>query len=378
MKLIRLLMIAVTYTVSFAITAGSPGTARAQRLADVELPLGIGLRMPEYDRVNGLSLPWGPNITFGENKLKIEPTVTYRSHLGNFDPSINISFTPNRAFELQAKGGRGTFTNEEWIRATPINSLWSLFAGNDARNYYRADRGYLQALSTIEQGSFRSTFGIGAGVENAWSTGWRLGETNEPFSLVDQKDTLNGFRRENPLIDRGRIPSGFVTHLATYEGITVRYESASRYEYAWESPTGDGFSQFTVTQSMSVRTISDHDLRLFGRLVTTTGGATPLQRYHYLGGSGSISTIDMLSRGGDRMLYLDAAYHIPLRMIDAKFLGNPYIAPRFATGSTGVREFGRPSQNVGARIGISGLWVEYARDLETNKNVISSGISLGR
>jgi hypothetical protein len=26
------------------------------------LPLGVGLRIPSYDRVNGLSLPWGPVI----------------------------------------------------------------------------------------------------------------------------------------------------------------------------------------------------------------------------------------------------------------------------------------------------------------------------
>jgi len=26
------------------------------------LPLGIGLRVPEYNRVDGLVIPWGPNI----------------------------------------------------------------------------------------------------------------------------------------------------------------------------------------------------------------------------------------------------------------------------------------------------------------------------
>ncbi|HZK78367.1 MAG TPA: hypothetical protein VFC35_05615, partial [Gemmatimonadaceae bacterium] len=52
----------------------------------VSLPLGVGLRIPRYDRVDGIALPWGPMITLGYGRFELDPTVTYRSHLGKFDP----------------------------------------------------------------------------------------------------------------------------------------------------------------------------------------------------------------------------------------------------------------------------------------------------
>src|SRR4051812_48704801 len=35
----------------------------------ITLPLGIGLRVPTYDRVNGLTVPWGPRLRFGEDRF---------------------------------------------------------------------------------------------------------------------------------------------------------------------------------------------------------------------------------------------------------------------------------------------------------------------
>ena len=37
----------------------------------ITLPLGIGLRIPSYDRVNGLSLPWGPVISLADDHVRI-------------------------------------------------------------------------------------------------------------------------------------------------------------------------------------------------------------------------------------------------------------------------------------------------------------------
>ena len=106
----------------------------------ISLPLGVGLRIPSYDRVNGLSLPWGPQLATSDESLELNALVTYRSNLGKWDPSLEGFIRPGVANELKLFVGRATFTNDAWIRSDIVNSLAALFVGSDARNYYRADR----------------------------------------------------------------------------------------------------------------------------------------------------------------------------------------------------------------------------------------------
>src|SRR6476646_3746007 len=81
----------------------------------ITLPLGIGFRMPGYDRVDGLSLPWGPRLELGE-WLRADALATYRSHLGAFDPTLDVRFSSKQGHELSLFASRGTFTNDDWIR----------------------------------------------------------------------------------------------------------------------------------------------------------------------------------------------------------------------------------------------------------------------
>ncbi|MBA2707303.1 MAG: hypothetical protein H0U59_05820, partial [Gemmatimonadaceae bacterium] len=52
------------------------------------LPLGIGFRIPSYNRVDGVVLPWGPLVSVAGGRVEFDPTVTYRSHLGALDPMV--------------------------------------------------------------------------------------------------------------------------------------------------------------------------------------------------------------------------------------------------------------------------------------------------
>src|SRR3569623_1451211 len=99
----------------------------------VELPLGVGLRIPSYDRVNGLSIPWGPTINVGEGRLVVDPPIAYRSSLGKFDPALAVyaARTSDSSVALTLAGARGTFTNEGWIRSDLINSIITLGLGHD-------------------------------------------------------------------------------------------------------------------------------------------------------------------------------------------------------------------------------------------------------
>ena len=41
----------------------------------VTLPVVFGLRVPSYDRVNGLTLPWGPRLELGYERVQIDALV---------------------------------------------------------------------------------------------------------------------------------------------------------------------------------------------------------------------------------------------------------------------------------------------------------------
>src|SRR5947199_6336551 len=98
-------------------TTSSADTSYAEyKESPISLPLGVGLRIPTYDRVNGLTLPWGPKIETSNGRIDVDALVRYRSNLGKWDPSIEGLLRPGDANELKFFIGRGTFSNEDWIR----------------------------------------------------------------------------------------------------------------------------------------------------------------------------------------------------------------------------------------------------------------------
>ncbi|HEX2693711.1 MAG TPA: hypothetical protein VHL12_06665, partial [Gemmatimonadaceae bacterium] len=74
----------------------------------ISLPLGFGVRIPTYDRVNGLTLPWGPQLNLGDERLQLDALVSYRSNLGKWDPSISGFLRPGGDNEIKIFAGRGT------------------------------------------------------------------------------------------------------------------------------------------------------------------------------------------------------------------------------------------------------------------------------
>src|SRR5262245_26116283 len=108
-------------------------------LATVTWPDIYGVRIPAYDRTNGLTLKAGPLVAPPNTSLLIEPTVSYRSQLGVADPGLGISVGTRTT--VQARVERGTFSNDDWIWPDYLNSAATLLIGHDTRNYYRATRG---------------------------------------------------------------------------------------------------------------------------------------------------------------------------------------------------------------------------------------------
>ena len=146
----------------------------------ISLPLGIGLRIPSYNRVDGVVIPWGPQIRLAKDRIEIDPTVTYRSHIGELDPRVKVKLRLTQYDEITIDGARGTFTNDGWIRSDIVNSLAALGVGSDARNYFRADRGTAEFVHEIVDRFVTWKPRIGVLHEFAWSTGNPLKHTKLP------------------------------------------------------------------------------------------------------------------------------------------------------------------------------------------------------
>lgn len=352
----------------------------------ISLPLGIGLRIPSYNRVDGLAIPWGPQIRFAKDKIEIDPTVTYRSNLGAFDPRLKAKLHLTQFDEIAVDVGRGTFTNDGWIKSDLINSLATLGVGSDARNYFRADRGTAEFLREIVAGPVTWKPRIGVLHEYAWSTGFATRHTEAPWSALNKTDSLK-MRRLNPAIIKGHTTSATGGVDVVYEQADVKVTFTSGLEYAFDAPTvvasdDAQFTQVTIGSKAKFPTFGAQHFEFRGRGVFGFGDRVPPQRYVYLGGAGTLSTVDLLAMGGDRLLFVEGEYSVPLRKPVLPFVGTPVISLRYAAGAAGVDELPDLIQNIGVGLGVKLVKLEYHIDPNyrktsfTDKNAFTIGFSL--
>ena len=345
----------------------------------VELPLLEGLRVPSYDRVNGGSIPWGP-ILRPTIRLELDPTITYRSHLGEWDPGVTATYRVDERYHLSLDARRGTFTNDAWIHSTPINTFNVLVGGKDTRNYYRADRGEIEIRRfdvypnpVLELERF-----VGVSSERAWSVGAATTLGRRPWSLGGRTE-VERIARPNPPIEPGRISSAFVGALARYRVGDVRAEASGRVEVPWDAPANERFAQLTFDGTIRFPTFGVQRFRADLHAIVTVGDTAPPQRFGYLGGSGTLPTIDIpLALGGDQLFQLDSRYEVPLQAIRLAFLGSPTVAIRHRIGSAGVQRLPRFIQNVGPVLTMSFVRIEHTIDPATRESQFSFGLSFAR
>ncbi len=356
----------------------------------ISLPQGIGVRVPLYNRVDGLVVPWGPLITLFNDRIRIDPTITYRSHIGELDPFARIQIAPMAGTRIEIAGGRGTFTNDGWIRSDIVNTLAALAVGSDARNYFRADRGWATVAQDFMVNDFVFTPSVGAQTENDWSTGVPFRHTSAPWSLLNKSDSLK-MRRPNPRIAEGHVSSILGRLKTDYERDDVKGNLDVGVEHAFDAPptvtldaenaSGD-FTQITVGTKASFLTFGEQSFAFRGHGVFTPGDIAPPQRFAYLGGAGTLATVDLLAMGGDRLVYVEGEYSIPVPRVQLPFVGSPIVSLRYAAGAAGVAELPDFIQNIGVGAGVRFLKVEYHIDPNhketsfTHKSAFAVSLSL--
>ncbi len=332
----------------------------------ISLPLGIGLRIPVYDRVDGLALPFGPKITLAGGRFELDPTVTYRSHLGKFDPWGKATIKLGSHDALIVNGGRATFSNDEWIRSSIVNSLTSFVVGTDARNYFRADRVTAELKHDIIGNGTTLTPRIGVLHENAWSTGTPVPHTSAPWSIFGRTGRRK-MRRINPSIARGHTTSGTAGVNYDYDLNQMTLAIDASVEHAFDAPatalnTSGDFTQVSLDGNAKFPTFGTQYFTFRGHALVTPGDAAPPQRYGYIGGAWTLATVDLLAIGGDRLAYVEGEYSVPLPAPLLPFVGPPIISLRYASGSAGAGSLPDFIQNIGVTLGVKFIRAEYHVD----------------
>lgn len=342
-----------------------------------EFPLLDGLRMPSYDRVEGASLPWGP-VLRPTARLELDPTITYRSHIGEWDPGLAAVVHAGETWRLTLDAGRGTFTNDAWIHTDLVNTFNALFSGADARNYYRADRGALAVGRIDRTATLEVETSFGVSTERAWSVGSPDTLGARPWTLQGRGDA-DDFPRPNPPVRRGRVSSAFVDSNAEWVLGDVRVRGWGRVEVPWQTPGDVRFVQVTADGTIQFPTFGLQWFRSDVHVVVTPGDTAPPQRFAYLGGPGTLPVIrDPLQLGGDQLLFVDSRYNIPMQRIKVPFAGSPILSLRHRAGSAGIQRLPRLVQNVGVTVTLSLVRVEYAVDPASRKQSVHASLSIAR
>ena len=342
-----------------------------------ELPALYGLRMPSYDRSNGLSLPVGPTLDFGQGTVEL--LATYRSQIGRIDPSIEVHLPMRRKLTLDAFAGRESRSNDGWINGAFSNSLNSLLTGHDERNWYRATGAWAKLSRTFETTTMTATYSLGGSFERATSARPGPTPTSGPWSLTQRTDTAHGMFRPNPQIPGGDITS--VIGGAAYRWIagTVKARLDLDLEVPVSVSTEESFTQATVDGRVDFPTFGLQKYRLEVHGVLTGPDAAPAQRFAYLGGSGTLPTEEiLLGTGGDELLFLESRYEIPISMVRLPFAGSPTLTFRHILGAAGVQTLPDLTQIIGVRLSIPYVRVQWLMDTGTRKTKLSAGLSLSR
>jgi hypothetical protein len=368
---------------TFAIASTSEGyrldyqSLRERPSPPLLLPGVYGLRAPAYDRVNGMSVAFGPAFSIDSGLAEANVVATYRSDLGKIDPSLELTSELSRRIRFRARAERGTFTNDSWIWSDLVNSVSVFVSGADTRNYYRADRGFITAHQTWEFDRVAIEPYIGALTERAWSVGPAFLEQRGPWSIFERTDSL-GMWRPNPAVEDGRISSALTGATATWQAQNVSVKAETHAELNFAAPNDERFEQLTSDATVGFPTFGEQSYALEVHWVTTFGDTPPPQRFAYLGGPGTLPFIDLLSEGGDELLLVEQRYSIPIPQVRLGMLGAPTLLLRHRLGSAGVGSLPSFDQVLGVGVLVALVRGELQIDPSRHKARLSFGFSFSR
>lgn len=308
-----------------------------------------GFHLPSYDRVDGVSLGWGAELalpSLGRLEPRLRGWAGYRSERGEIDGGGELAIA--RGFtELAGGVERTTVTNEEWIRSDLANSVAFLAQGKDIRDYHEVDRAWAELRRSLERGERTTHVWLRGQVEEATSL-----HADDPWSLFSA-DTI----RSNFPIDETRITSLRAGADMRWERPTFVAEIDGQLEAAGDVLDGEHeFTRYQVTGDWAMLAFADHTLEVEWHARGPLPGteSLPRQRWSHIGGSGTLYTFNDAQFRGDRVVYVQTGYAIPLgERLRISYLGVPSIELLHVAGMAWIHGQERSlEQNVGLRLNV--------------------------
>ena len=337
-------------------------------------PAGItGLMIPSYDRVDGLSLPVGVLIRPVGGSIELEPFATYRSRLGMVDPAVNLRVNEGGAARFSGRAGQFTRTNDAWNYTDLVNSLTTFAVGIDTRNYFRSKGGEGRVYGLVSRPGLTLQPFVGGRYEQVRP----ITAGGNVFSIKG-RTSVEKIARPNPPVESGSIGSGLIgAELNDTTGLVVG-RLRTELEQSFTTITGSSnFTQLTLDGRLGFPTFGTQSLHFRAHGVATSGIGVPRARFAYLGGSGTLPVLEQLELGGDELLFLESQYQIPIDRVVLPLVGTPIFTLRHIMGSAGVGTLPSLEQELGVRLSLSAVRIDYTVDVaKSRRHKISLGISL--
>lgn len=319
----------------------------------------LGVHVPTYDRVNGLTAVWGARYRlprFGDATPSIHGEAGWQTERG--EPTYGLSGRV-RWLAMAVEGGheKGWATTDAWIKGDLRNSLTYLWDGDDHRDYHQAERSWAAVRREFgdTEKRFYGVLGLRGQVEDAASL-----RGGDPWHL------LSGDVRDNPPIDDGRTTSLLARFDMEWHGQQTDFEGSVEYEAAREWLEGQfSFDRLQVRGDWAMHALADHTLEIdFFVQRPLSGGVLPRQRWSFVGGSGTLRTVDLARYRGDRVVHVETKYIIPLpERLAVPLIGAPDLRLIHAAGMAWTEgEDPGLRQEVGVRIQFFGPYVRYMVD----------------
>jgi hypothetical protein len=321
-----------------------------------------GIRLPTYDRVDGLTLGFGGGYylpPFGTAEPLVRARLAYHTERRTFEGGLELDLISGPTI-LRAGASRATLTNEEWIRNALTNSASFLFLGKDYRNYYESDRLFISVDRNFGEDATTATASVGIQFENAESLLAR-----DPFTFREP-DSI----RRNPPVDEGHITS-FVLGLGLgLQRTTFIADLDAEVELAVDAPGFEGgFGRFELSGEWALQALANHALVIEGYFQGPLPGtdSLPHQRWTFVGGSGTLYTFDIAEFAGDRVAFVESEYIIPFpEQWRLPVLGSPSLGLLHHVGMAWSQDVNRDlEQNLGLRLRFPLVWARAVIDPST-------------
>lgn len=306
-----------------------------------------GVRIPTYDRVDGLTLGLGAGLLtppLGSIEPMVRGWIEYRFERGEFTGGGELSAARGRT-TVAVGAERTTATEDRWIRGDLTNSVSVIWDGDDHRNYYESDRAWVELRRVLERTDRVATAFLRLQAEEATSL-----SAGDPW-IIRAPDSI----RPNPAVFDGRITSVVSGGTLSWEQPRLRAELEAEAEFALDALDGErSFNRFEINGAGAVPGLANHSIMLQVHLRGPLPGtdSLPRQRWSMIGGSGTLPTFDIGEFTGDRVVFGELRYMIPLpEYLRVPLVGVPSFNLLHASGTAWTAEQKRAVRhNFGAEL----------------------------